>query len=523
MSSTTIEIQETSVITPSSPISEMLETSEITPSSPIIETREASGIAPPSLISETQETSGIIPRQTLRDHTNGLQIGDDWRDQEDGVGVITMALSPRGDIVASGSGDGTVRLWNAETVKVIAKRVGHTRSVWSVGWSPAGERVVSGSEDGTARVWDVETSETTMFCPIKTAHRFVYAVSYSPDSKHIATGGYKKNEVQIWDADTRKLLSTIEHSRPVYCMTWTSDGKKFISGSDVGSIRILNSTQSNATRSPFSNVITTLVRLWNLDTYLPVGEPLRHEAGVYCAALSTNGKLLVTGCNDYNAYVWDIHAILKEIGLDDLLSNPPKDESKDVADKSFLEADATGQLEDGYEPQSFFDGTQWRVHYLATRHAHTQPSARRRSSILASLGSRPLAALNRLSSLFQHAPPIDYDATQLQQRSRQGSSHRPPVVEVAAVQDKRTLYVAPPRNKKSKIEVTQTQGQQSVQNQPVASSSRHDTTAAGEMSATPITAADSATTPVVAKLTRWWIHIVLFACCTSVDRAAGHR
>lgn len=255
----------------------------------------------------------------------------------------------------------------------------------------------------------------------------------------------------------------------------------------------------------------------------PVGEPLRHEAGVYCAALSADGKLLVTGCNDYNAYVWDIHAILKDIGLDDLLSNPPQNESKDAADKSFLETDATGQFEDAYETQGFFDSMQGRVHYSATLHAHTQPSARRRSSTLASLGSRPRVALNRLSSLLQRSSPIDHDATQPRQRSRQGSFRRPPVVEVAAAKDKRTLYVAPPRNKKIKIVVTQTQGQQEVQNRPVASSSHHETTVAGEMSTTPITAADTTTTPAIAKSTPWWIRIVLFACCTSVDRASGHR
>ncbi|KAG1860620.1 hypothetical protein DFJ58DRAFT_268765 [Suillus subalutaceus] len=188
-----------------------------------------------------------------------------------------------------------------------------------------------------------------------------------------------------------------------------------------------------------------------------------------------------------------------------------------------LQADATGQFEDAYEPQGFFDGMQGRVHYSATRHSHTQPSARRRSSTLASLGSHPRVALNRLSSLFQRSSPTDHDATQPRQRSRQGSFRRPPVVEVAAAKDKRTLYVAPPRNKKIKIVVTQTQEQQEVQNRPVASSSRHEITSGGDMSTTPITAAHTATTPAVAKSTPWWIRVVLFACCTSVDRASGHR
>ncbi|KIK42186.1 hypothetical protein CY34DRAFT_805250 [Suillus luteus UH-Slu-Lm8-n1] len=81
---------------------------------------------------------------------------------------------------------------------------------------------------------------------------------------------------------------------------------------------------------------------------------------------------------------------------------------------------------------------QGRGHYSSTRYA--QPSAHRRSSIFVSLGSRPRAALGRLSSLFQRSPPIGQDTiTQLQQRPRQGSSHQPPVVEVAAAKDKRVF------------------------------------------------------------------------------------
>ena len=61
-------------------------------------------------------------------------------------------------------------------------------------------------------------------------------------------------------------------------------------------------------------------RLWNLDTNLPVGPPIQHEGPVYGTAISADGKQLVTGCDDNNAYVWDIHTTLKDAGLEDLLS-----------------------------------------------------------------------------------------------------------------------------------------------------------------------------------------------------------
>jgi WD40 repeat protein len=52
---------------------------------------------------------------------NGAQIGGEWRDKGDEAGIVTMALSPNGKTLASGSNDGTVRLWDVETGKVVAK------------------------------------------------------------------------------------------------------------------------------------------------------------------------------------------------------------------------------------------------------------------------------------------------------------------------------------------------------------------------------------------------------------------
>jgi WD40 repeat protein len=295
----------------------------------------------------------------LWDLQNDTQIGDEWRDEEDEEveweyeyeedemyelesAVWAMALSPSGDTVASGSYDGTVRLWDVETPgKVIVKWTGHHVHVRSVCWSPDGKRVGVGSADGIARVWDVETRKTVLG-PMETGHESVTVVIYSPDSTKFATGGYYDTAIRIWNAKTGEVIFTHEseqQSDQVFSLIWTSDGKKLISGLHHGSIRIFDTAtwQQLAFRKGHKNVVSTLslfpnerllastsrdktVRFWNLDTNLPVGPILEHEDDVSSASLSADGKLLVTGCHDENAYVWDIHAILREAGLRDILS-----------------------------------------------------------------------------------------------------------------------------------------------------------------------------------------------------------
>ncbi|KAG2072184.1 WD40 repeat-like protein, partial [Suillus decipiens] len=235
---------------------------------------------------------------------SGKQIGKDW---QDGNGVVwSIALSPNGKIIASGGGQ--VNLWDVKTRKVIATWTGHTDIVWTLCWSGDGERVASGSWDGTAKVWDVSSSKNIL--TIKTRHNWVMAVMYSPDSSKLATGGDKDNAVKIWDAKTGELLKTLDHDTTQIAILEGHSG--FVEGISLSqNNRLLASVSWNKTAC-----------LWNLDTNLPIGPPLQHEQDLFSAALSPDGKVLVTGCENHNAYTWDVHAILKKAGLEHLLPIP---------------------------------------------------------------------------------------------------------------------------------------------------------------------------------------------------------
>jgi WD40 repeat protein len=62
-------------------------------------------------------------------------------------------------------------------------------------------------------------------------------------------------------------------------------------------------------------------RLWNLENGQPIRSPLQHASSVSCLSFSADGTVLATGCWDNNAYTWDVSAIVREAGLEELLSN----------------------------------------------------------------------------------------------------------------------------------------------------------------------------------------------------------
>jgi len=70
--------------------------------------------------------------------------------------MFSIALSPDGKTILTGSEDGTVRFWDVETGRALHVLTAHTSWVTKVAFSPDGKTALSGSADGTAKIWDVQ-------------------------------------------------------------------------------------------------------------------------------------------------------------------------------------------------------------------------------------------------------------------------------------------------------------------------------------------------------------------------------
>jgi WD40 repeat protein len=136
--------------------------------------------------------------------------------------VNSVAFSPDGKQVVSGSDDNTVQLWDAATGAALQTLKGHSASVSSVAFSPNNKQVVSGSDDNTVQLWDATTGAALQ--TLKGHSASVYSVAFSPDGKQVVSGS-DDNTVQLWDAATGAALQTLEgHSAYVSSVAFSPDG-----------------------------------------------------------------------------------------------------------------------------------------------------------------------------------------------------------------------------------------------------------------------------------------------------------
>jgi WD40 repeat protein len=132
--------------------------------------------------------------------------------------VTSVAFSPDGRRVVTGSRDNTARVWDLSSPTPVASRLeGHQRDVTSVAFSPDGRRVVTGSGDNTARVWDL-SGPTPATTPLEGHSSWVWSVAFSPHGRRVVTGS-KDSTARVWNTPSVEILIRQARANVTRCLT----------------------------------------------------------------------------------------------------------------------------------------------------------------------------------------------------------------------------------------------------------------------------------------------------------------
>jgi WD40 repeat protein len=238
-------------------------------------------------------------------------------------GISSVAFSPNGKYVISGSGDKTLKLWEASTSREVRTFSGHTHAVNCVAYSPDGRFVASGGApyDETVKLFDVSNGKLLWSTNASTVHSLafsadgkyiasgtshsiylidvargkitrelsgflgtVWSLAFSPDGRCLVSAIDKK--IKFWDVPSGKETLTLEgHSGEVCSVAFSPNGKQVVSASGDKSIK-----------------------LWEISTGKEINTFKGHKDWVCTVAFSPNGKNILSGSWDYSLKLWDIES-----------------------------------------------------------------------------------------------------------------------------------------------------------------------------------------------------------------------
>lgn len=211
--------------------------------------------------------------------------------QDDVTESLAVAYSPDGRLIAVGGKDSTISLLDAKTKEVLRELTGHNGMVFRLAFFPDGQRLLTGSSDGTARVWSVAGGgELASFKAHGDTLSMVRSVAVTPDGKRIAAGNMD-GETRVWDLESREVVYQLtKQELPISGVTFSPDGT------------LLGTSTGNWQRPKVAGE----VRLWNANTGEQIALLEGHTSEVKGLLFVDEGKTLVTYESATFVRSWDV-------------------------------------------------------------------------------------------------------------------------------------------------------------------------------------------------------------------------
>ncbi|KAI9143299.1 WD40-repeat-containing domain protein [Paraphysoderma sedebokerense] len=195
-------------------------------------------------------------------------------------------VGEEGKLIASGSSDNTLRIWDTETSNCVGVLEGHTSRIWDVTSNPSGSIVASASGDGTVKLWDMKNNRMACLHSFGGHEGDVYTVKYHPGETHVVTGGYDKI-VRLFDVNTGQVVKTFPgHQLSVSKTIFNPLGNLIVSGSKDSTIKF-----------------------WDIVSGLCIRTITSHLGEVTSVEMNSNGTLLLSSSKDNSNRLWDVRMV----------------------------------------------------------------------------------------------------------------------------------------------------------------------------------------------------------------------